>query len=167
MRNVETPRLGLKRLGMSARGLLTEEEEHDGQSVASEEDMVVIPSQKKKRGRESLSTAKRLGKEELTRQISEIIRDKENLHVKRVGHVKPIHPFLRLTGFQSLVNNELAEISNKIRALNDVRSRLEQDLLKLQEDELELDDEREPDLRIMYSACSLCLSGRCQGADEI
>lgn len=127
MRNVDTPKLGLKRLGMSARGLLTEEaEDHDGQSVASEEDMVVIGNQKKKRGRESLSAAKRLGKEELTRQISEIMRDKENAHVKR-----------------SLINGEIAEITNKIRALDDVRSKLEQDLLKLQEDELELDDELE------------------------
>lgn len=85
MRNVETPKLGLKKLGLSARGLLTEEEDHDSQSVASEEDIVVIPHQKK-RGRESLSTSKRLGKEELTRQVSEIIRDKENLHVRRVSY---------------------------------------------------------------------------------
>ncbi|EAU92961.2 Trp-Asp repeats containing protein [Coprinopsis cinerea okayama7 len=127
MRNVETPRLGLKKLGMSARGLLTEEEDnHDGQSVGSEEDMVVISHQKKKRGRESLSAQKRLGKEELTRQISEIMRDKENVHVKR-----------------SLLNGEIAEITNKIRALDEVRTKLEQDLLKLQEDELELDDELE------------------------
>ncbi|KAF6766448.1 Trp-Asp repeat-containing protein [Ephemerocybe angulata] len=126
MRNVDTPKLGLKKHGMSARGLLTEEEDHDNQSVASEEDMVVIPHQKKKRGRESLSTAKRLGKEELTRQVSEILRDKENLHVRR-----------------SLVNGEITEITHKIRALDDVRQKLEQDLLKLQEDELELDDELE------------------------
>ncbi|RXW18437.1 hypothetical protein EST38_g7407 [Candolleomyces aberdarensis] len=126
MRNVDTPKLGLKKLGMSARGLLTEEEEHDGQSVASEDDLVVIPSQKKKRGRESLSAAKRLGKEELTRQVSEIMRDKENLHVRR-----------------SLVKSEIAEITDKIRALDVARSKLEKDLLKLQEDELELEDELE------------------------
>ena len=86
MRNVETPKLGLKKLGLTARGMLTEEEEHDNHSVGSEEDMVVISSnQKKKRGRESLSTVKRLGKDELTRQVSEILRDKENLHVRRVS----------------------------------------------------------------------------------
>ncbi len=48
MRSVETPRLGLKRLGMSARGLLTEEEDHEGQSVASEDDVVVVRHPKKK-----------------------------------------------------------------------------------------------------------------------
>lgn len=34
------------------------------------------------------------------------------------------------------------EITHKIQALDGIRSKLEQDLLKLQEDELELDDER-------------------------
>lgn len=88
MRNVETPRIGLKQLGMSARGLLAEEED---QSVASEDDVVVVPrsdggkKKGKRRGRESLSAAKTLGKEELTRQTKEIMRDKENLHVKRVS----------------------------------------------------------------------------------
>lgn len=89
MRNVETPRIGLKKLGMSARGLMTEEEDQEGQSVASEEDVVVVPRSEvgkkgKKRGRESLSTLKTLGKEELSRQTKEIQRDKENIHVRRV-----------------------------------------------------------------------------------
>lgn len=83
MRSVDTPRLGLKRLGMSARGLLAEEEDHEGQSVASEDDVVVVRHPKKK-GRESLSAAKKLGVEELSRQTQEIMRDKENIHVKRV-----------------------------------------------------------------------------------
>ncbi|TFK30686.1 Trp-Asp repeat-containing protein [Coprinopsis marcescibilis] len=126
MRNVETPKLGLKNLGLSARGLLTEEESHDGQSVASEEDMVVIPHYKKKKGRESLSAQKRLGKDELTRQISEIMRDKENIHVRR-----------------SLVSGEIVEINHKIRALEEVRGKLEHNLLRLQEEDLELDDELE------------------------
>lgn len=86
MRNVDTPRLGLRKLGMSARGMMAEEEDHDaGSSVASEEDVVVVRGAgKQKKGRESLSAAKRLGTEELTRQTQEIVRDKENLHVKRV-----------------------------------------------------------------------------------
>lgn len=93
-RNVETPKLGLKRLGMSARGMLGDEEEHDGSSAASEEDMVVVgrsdprgrkPKAKKKRGRQSLSAGKVLGKDELIRQTHEIERDKENLHVRRVS----------------------------------------------------------------------------------
>ncbi|KAF7319935.1 Trp-Asp repeats containing protein [Mycena kentingensis (nom. inval.)] len=129
MRSVETPRLGLKRLGMSARGLLTEEEEHDGQSVTSEDDVVVVPrdaGKGKRRGRESLSAVKTLGKDELTRQSKEIIRDKENIHVRR-----------------SLIHSEIAEISHKIAALDAIRAKLDQDLLKLHEDELELDDELE------------------------
>ena len=42
---------------------------------------------------------------------------------------------------QSLLNNEIAEITNKIEALDSIRAKLGQDLLKLQEDELELEDE--------------------------
>jgi division protein 1 len=93
MRNVETPRLGLKKMGMNARGLLAEEEEeHEGQSVASEEDVVVVSRTElgntkrkgKRRGRESLGAGKTFGKEELVRQTKEIKRDKENIHVRRV-----------------------------------------------------------------------------------
>ncbi|KAF9478726.1 WD40 repeat-like protein [Pholiota conissans] len=126
MRNVDTPRLGLKKLGMSARGLLgAEDEDNEGQSVASEEDVVVVRHPKKK-GRESLSVAKKLGIEELSRQTQEIMRDKENIHVKR-----------------SLIGGEIEEIAHKIQALDEIRAKLEKDLLKLQEDELELDDELE------------------------
>ncbi|KAG6840857.1 hypothetical protein C0991_003728, partial [Blastosporella zonata] len=139
MRNVETPRIGLKKLGMSARGLMTEENDHDGQSIASEDDVVVINAadagkKGKKRSRESLSTQKVLGKEELSRQTQEIQRDKENLHVRR-----------------SLINSEIAEITNKIEALDSIRTKLEQDLLKLQEDELELDDELLADVKDLHS----------------
>ncbi|KAH9177091.1 WD40 repeat-like protein [Lactarius sanguifluus] len=62
-RNVDAPRLGLKRI------LQADEAE-------SEEDV--------KRGRESLSANKVFGREELERQTREIARDKENLHVRRV-----------------------------------------------------------------------------------
>jgi mitochondrial division protein 1 len=99
MRNVDTPRLGLKQLGMSARGLLSDEHDHehdhDGQSVASEEDVVLIgrtetlqntrKGKAKRKGRESLSATKILGREELKRQTKEILRDKENIHVRRVS----------------------------------------------------------------------------------
>ncbi|KAK7014811.1 Mitochondrial fission protein [Paramarasmius palmivorus] len=61
-----------------------------------------------------------LGKDELLRQRKEIQRDKENIHVKR-----------------SLINSEISEINHKIEALDDIRAKLERDLLKLQEDELE------------------------------
>ncbi|KAG6869059.1 hypothetical protein C0993_004732 [Termitomyces sp. T159_Od127] len=128
MRNIETPRIGLKKLGMSARGLLTEDVD-EGQNVITEDDVVVVTASDagkkgKRRGRESLSTQKILGKDELYHQTQEIQRDKENLHVRR-----------------SLINNEIVEITNKIAALDSIRAKLEQDLLKLQEDELELDDE--------------------------
>lgn len=126
MRNVETPRIGLKKLGMSARGMMMEDEEERG-----EDDVVVVSRldergkrKGKRRGRESLSAAKALGKDELRRQTQEILLDKENLHVRR-----------------SLIDSEITEINNKIKALDSIRERLEQDLLKLHEDELELDDE--------------------------
>ncbi|CDO70898.1 hypothetical protein BN946_scf184829.g6 [Trametes cinnabarina] len=135
-RNVETPRLGLKQLGMNARGLLGDEDEHDGASVASEDDVVMVgrterngrgrKSKAKRKGRQSLSASKTLGTDELLRQTHEIERDKENIHVRR-----------------ALINNEIDEITRKIDALDAVRTKLEQDLLKLQEEELELDDELE------------------------
>ncbi|KAI0089996.1 WD40 repeat-like protein [Irpex rosettiformis] len=128
-RNIDAPRLGLKKLGMGSRGLLMDDED---ESVASEEDVVLVGSSTSKgkkgkttrKGRTSLSAKVHLGKEELVRQTHEIQRDKENLHVRR-----------------ALINNEIAEITHKIEALDAIRSKLEQDLLKLQEDELELDDE--------------------------
>ena len=46
-----------------------------------------------------------------------------------------------LNAFQALLNNEIVEVTHKIDALDAIRTKLEQDLLKLQEDELELDDE--------------------------
>ncbi|THH01509.1 hypothetical protein EW026_g1208 [Hermanssonia centrifuga] len=133
-RNVDAPRLGLKKLGMNARGLLGEDDDHDGDSVASEEDMVVVgrpekgvkQGKAKRKGRQSLSAGKTFGREELVRQTKEIRRDKENIHVRR-----------------ALVHNDIAEITHKIEALDAIRVKLEQDLLRLQEDELELDDELE------------------------
>lgn len=109
MRNVDAPRMGLKKLGMSARGMLIDEEE-EGSVVSAgghshsasvsaaseeEEDMVVVGRstlkgkgklmiKPKRRGRESLGESVRLGREELSRQMKEILRDKENIHVRRV-----------------------------------------------------------------------------------
>jgi division protein 1 len=91
MRSVDAPRIGLKKLGMSARGLMAEDDDHEGHSVVSEDDVVIVsphdpvPKSGKRRGRESLSANKILGKDELTRQRKEIIRDKENIHVRRVS----------------------------------------------------------------------------------
>ncbi|KIJ21413.1 hypothetical protein PAXINDRAFT_64281 [Paxillus involutus ATCC 200175] len=129
LRNVDVPKVGLKKLGLHARGMLEDEDGDDGESVASEEDVVLVGSAKRKgkrKARESLSTTKILGKSELTRQTDEIARDKENLHVRR-----------------SLVQSEITEVENKIKTLDLIREQLERDLLKIQEDELELDDELE------------------------
>ena len=92
-RNVNTPHMGLKRLGMNARGLLME----DGDSELSEDDLVVVGRSDKgrkerekarlkgkRKARESFGATVALGKEELTRQTKEIMLDKENLHVRRV-----------------------------------------------------------------------------------
>ena len=98
-RNVDAPRLGLKRLSLGARGLMQEDAE-------SEEDVVVVAREqrgrhgRKKRGRESLSANKVFGREELERQTREIARDKENLHVRRVC-ISPHSCVLgQLTGLQ-------------------------------------------------------------------
>ena len=141
MRSIDTPKLGLKRLGMTARGMITED---DSQSIASEEDVVLVsssesPKKGRTRGRTSLSAAKKLGKEELSRQAAEIARDKENLHVRRVCLYS--HLLRNLTCFKSLIHSEIDEITHKIEALKDIRAKLEADLIRLQEDDLELDAE--------------------------
>lgn len=91
-RNVDTPRLGLKKLGMGARGLLMEEEE----TSTSEDDLVVVKSHNSKgkgkgkgrrRARESLGASVALGKDELQRQTGEILLDKENIHVRKVRNL--------------------------------------------------------------------------------
>jgi len=63
------------------------------------------------------------------------------------------------------VNNEIAEITTKIQALDAIRAKLEQDLLKLQEEELELGDECEHLLPLLSDwALTLLCSGRSSGA---
>lgn len=67
---MDTPRLGLKKMGMSARGLLVaEDEDYEGQSVASEADVVLVgraePEIKKGKGK---NTSKRRGRESLSRE---------------------------------------------------------------------------------------------------
>ncbi|KAF8831952.1 hypothetical protein HHX47_DHR1000996 [Lentinula edodes] len=115
---------------MNARGRPAEEGDHEGQSVTSEDNVVMVPRSDatlrkgKRRGTESLSATNILGNDELTRQKKVILRDKKNIIIKR-----------------SLVNNEIMKITHKIEALDDIRTKLEKDLIKLQEDDLELDDE--------------------------
>lgn len=170
-RNVETPRLGLKQLGMSARGLLADEEDHDGASVASEDDVVMVGRvernggrgrkvKAKRKGRQSLSAGKVFGTDELIRQTHEIERDKENVHVRRVCLFRLTSQYCPHTLGQALINNEIDEITHKIEALDAIRAKLEQDLLKLQEEELELDDERMYSYKCLQAAV---LNDRCSG----
>ena len=66
---------------------------------------------------------------------------------------------------QSLIRSEIAEVDSKINALNQIREQLERDLLKIQEDELELDDERTVSLRsasFQYQV-AFSFSGWCSG----
>ncbi|KAF8707547.1 WD40 repeat-like protein, partial [Rhizoctonia solani] len=112
-RNVDLPHLGLRSKALAARGMLTEGDPEES------------PAAKKSgRHRHSLSSSVKLTPEELARQKREIIQDRENIHVRR-----------------SLINNEIAEITAKIAALDVIRNNLEQDLLRLHENELELEEE--------------------------
>ncbi len=117
-RNVDAPRLGLKRLSLGARGLMADE-------VESEEDVVVVGREqrgrrgRKKRGRESLSANKVFGREELERQTREIARDKENIHVRTVCiFLSPSHtrvppfgssPVCDLWGIESLTQRHYGD----------------------------------------------------------
>ncbi|KAF9506983.1 hypothetical protein BS47DRAFT_1489112 [Hydnum rufescens UP504] len=120
-RNVDTPHLGLKRLGMNARGLLNDS---NYDSAGPEDSFAQGPKGRPRRGRESLAATVRLGREELERQAQEILLDKENLRVRR-----------------TLIHAESSEIVAKISGLEALRQKLDKDLLKIQEEELELDDE--------------------------
>jgi division protein 1 len=85
-RNVDAPRMGLKKLGHHSRGLLGDDEE----SVVGEEDFAHTRGrtsrlQEKGRGRQSLAAGKAFGREELARQTTEILKDKDNINVRRVS----------------------------------------------------------------------------------
>ncbi|WRT63656.1 mitochondrial division protein 1 [Kwoniella shivajii] len=130
-------KLGLKRLGDRARGLLTErgEEEDDVSELG-----VGKKAKRRKRQRESRRISEgrhlegKLNLEDLVQQADEIQQDKENLHVR-----------------QSLIHAEILEVAAKIDVLEDIRRRLETSLLHLQEEDLELDDELEGVQELMAS----------------
>lgn len=61
---------------------------------------------------------------ELNRQSHEILQDQQNIAVRR-----------------EILNKEMAGVEEKIRALEDVKERLQKELLGLREEELELEDE--------------------------
>lgn len=88
--------MGLKKLGMGARGLMLDEESEEDVVVVGQGDRGRGKKGRKKRGRESLSANKVFGKDELERQTHEILKDKENLHVRRVRMHVPSLSYLPL-----------------------------------------------------------------------
>ena len=170
-RNVDTALMGLKNLGNNVQGLLEEDDDIAAAEVG-EDDVVLVGKTKgkwkpKRRGRQSLGAGISFGKEELERQVDEIIRDKENLHVRRVS-TNFLLLGLLFTVLKALIGSEISEITHKITALDTIRNRLEQDLLKLREDELELDDERK--WKTCYSSdydnVCICKSKVCGNARD-
>ncbi|RSH90672.1 Mitochondrial fission protein [Saitozyma podzolica] len=136
-------KIGLKKLGDRARGLLTERGEEDEREL----DMG-RKSRKRRKARESRRKSEgrhlegRLHLEDLVKQAEEIRQDKENLHVRT-----------------SLIHAEIFEVSAKIDALEEIRRRLEASLLHLQEEQLELDDELEGVQELMSSPAMTMSAG--------
>lgn len=77
-RNVETPHLGLKKLGQNARGLLSDDADEVPAPIGRGR------KGKGRKGRESLGASVKLGREELEHQTREIMLDKENITIRRV-----------------------------------------------------------------------------------
>ncbi|AAW46166.1 hypothetical protein CNBK1470 [Cryptococcus deneoformans B-3501A] len=138
-------KIGLKKLGDRARGLLTEkgEDEEDGELGVGRH---AVKKRRKKRESRRFTEGRHLeGKlrlEDLAKQADEIGQDKENLHVR-----------------QSLIQSEIAEVGAKIDALEDIRRHLEASLLHLQEEDLELDDELEGVQELMASPAIKAAAG--------
>ncbi|KDN45098.1 WD40 repeat-like protein [Tilletiaria anomala UBC 951] len=121
-RGRDAPHMGLKSMGNSARGLLT-----DGDAAESQRD-VSISREARKARRSAAAKGKEipLSEEELQEQLGDILTDKENLSVRRM-----------------LLNSEMSELEAKIAALENVKHGLHCSLVGLQEEELELNDEFE------------------------
>ena len=139
MRHVETPPLGLNQMALSARGLLI-----DDLRIENPRPNGVSPTKTRtKQGRVSLSANARFGRNELELQAREIGQDRDHINVRRVGQARSdvVQP-LTLFAIQRIIRTEIEEIDNKIAHLNDLRRHLEEDLLKLHEEDLELQDER-------------------------
>ena len=132
----EMGQMGLKKLGAKARGLLT-----DGDEAETSENVGRRRRRRKEGRRVSGSFAEgKMGIEDLAKQIDEIGQDKENLFVRSVRPACASRAKLRE---QSLLQAEVVDVSAKVDALEAVRRRLETSLLRLQEEQLELDDELE------------------------
>ena len=78
-RNVDAPHMGLKQLGLSARGMLADVSE------GASEDLPQRQRNKPRRGRDSLAATVRLGREELELQVHEISLDQDNIRIRRVS----------------------------------------------------------------------------------
>ncbi|WVN87329.1 mitochondrial division protein 1 [Cryptococcus depauperatus CBS 7841] len=139
-------RIGIKKLGDRARGLLTEKGEEGNEDGELNVGRKAAKKRRKKREKRRISEGRGLeGKltlEDLARQAEEIGQDKENLHVR-----------------QSLIQFEITEVSNKIEALKEIRRRLETSLLHLQEEDLELNDELEGVQELMASPAMVAATG--------
>ena len=61
------------------------------------------------------------------------------------------------TGTQRLAKSEIDEVTRKINSLSFIHSQLEQDLLKIQEEELELEDECAL-FHVFHALFSSCIS---------
>jgi hypothetical protein len=107
VRNLDVPKASFRKLGLASdRDYHLDEKESEGdegRSVVSEDDVVVVgtigregKSKGRRKGKGRLNLTKTLGKEELSRQKKEILRDKENIHVRRVC-TTPLFPFAQLT----------------------------------------------------------------------
>ncbi|BEJ17994.1 hypothetical protein CspHIS471_0702710 [Cutaneotrichosporon sp. HIS471] len=126
-------RLGLRKLGERARGLLTEGE-HSGGEGDDRPGRKTRRRRKQSRASREALLASNVHLEDLLKAADEIAQDKDNLRVR-----------------QSLVNAEIAEVTAKIGTLEEIRRRLQKSLLMLQEESLELDDELEGVQEMMAS----------------
>ena len=124
--------LGLKELGDRARGLLTGSDDYEVESVESTPKKRVIKSRRRtahhNASDERLSsslTVDSMSRTELEEEMRDIHLDKAALNVRR-----------------KLVNSDLDELQNRMQKLQLIRDQLSEKLLKLKEEELDLDDER-------------------------
>lgn len=150
--------LGLKKLGDRARGLLTNEGEEQTELELEEERSRARKSRRRRlrKGRGSKGDSAReagvvegLGLDELTRQVKEIAVDKDNLVVRK-----------------SLIAVEIESVTLKIDALEVIRRRLEGSMIKMQEEELELEDERESRVGVLLAELVVLMARRVLDWDD-
>ncbi|KAL7418917.1 Mitochondrial fission protein [Cryptotrichosporon argae] len=143
-RDLGFEKIGLKKLGDQARGLLTQADDGPGNGELD----LGVGRKKRRRHRQARRVSGdrhlegKLHLEDLVQQADEIAQDKENLHVR-----------------QSLIHAEIYEVAAKIDALEEIRRRLEASLLRLQEEQLELDDELEGVQELMASPAVTSAAG--------